>query len=283
MAGNSTIRPLRRCGCGLLIRSGKVLIRRMWPRALGLHRKTVYGWLAKYREGGKDPAGSARPSRSPKLNGQQLSRLYALIAGRDPRQMQFEFALWTREMVREVIRREFGVALSCCQRRPRCCASSACRRNGHCTALTSRTLRQSTGGSASEYPAIQAQAEAASAVIYFADEAGIRSDYIRGTTWSPAGQTPQVKNTGARYSVNMISVVSAKGALRFAVYEENTNAAVFIDFCKRLLHDAPGPVYLIVDGHPAAPRHCYEGICCLCRRPPDAVLPAWLLARAESR
>ena len=26
--------------------------------------------------------------------------------------MQFEFALWTREMVREVIRREFGVALS---------------------------------------------------------------------------------------------------------------------------------------------------------------------------
>ena len=48
----------------------------------------------------------------------------------------------------------------------------------------------------------------------------------------------------------MISVVSAKGALRFAVYEGNTNAAIFIDFCKRLLHDT-GPVYLIVDGHPA--------------------------------
>ena len=50
---------------------------------------------------------------------------------------------------------------------------------------------------------------------------------------------------------NSIIVVSAKGALRFAVYEENTNAAIFIDFCKRLLHDARGPVYLIVDGHPA--------------------------------
>ena len=45
--------------------------------------------------------------------------------------------------------------------------------------------------------------------------------------------------------------MSAKGALRFAVYEGTTNAATFIDFCKRLLHDAPGPVYLIVDGHPA--------------------------------
>ena len=101
------------------------------------------------------------------------------------------------------------------------------------------------------YPAIQAAADEEGATIYFADEAGIRSDYHAGTTWSPVGQTPEVKNTGARFSVNMISVVSAKGALRFAVYEGNTTAATFIDFCKRLLHDAPGPVYLVLDGHPA--------------------------------
>jgi transposase len=80
--------------------------------ALGLHRKTVYGWLAKYREGGK---GALRaqpvPGRPPKLSGPQMARLYALIVGKDLRQMQFGFALWTREMVREVIRREFKVAL----------------------------------------------------------------------------------------------------------------------------------------------------------------------------
>ena len=104
---------------------------------------------------------------------------------------------------------------------------------------------------ASKGPAIRAEAEAAGATVYFADEAGVRSDYHAGTTWSPVGQTPVVKNTGSRFSVNMISAVSAKGALRFAVYEGNTTAATFIDFCKRLLHDAAGPVYLIVDGHPA--------------------------------
>jgi transposase len=101
------------------------------------------------------------------------------------------------------------------------------------------------------YPAIRAEAEAAGATVYFADEAGIRSDYHAGTTWSPVGQTPVVKNTGNRFSVNMISAVSAKGALRFAVYEGTTTAATFIDFCKRLLHDAAGPVYRVVDGHPA--------------------------------
>src|ERR1700704_6461878 len=81
--------------------------------ALGLHRKTVYGWLAKVREGGKDSLqAEAVPGRPPKLSGGQLAGLYALIVGRDPRQLSVQFALWTREMVRQVIRREFCVALS---------------------------------------------------------------------------------------------------------------------------------------------------------------------------
>ena len=190
------------------------------------------------------------PGRPPKLGGGQLSRLYALIAGQDPRQMQFEFALWTREMVREVIRCEFGVSLSVVS------VGRLLRKLGMSPQRPLHRAYQQNPGAVDrwkreEYPAIQAQAEAEEATIYFADEAGIRSDYHAGTTWSPVGQTPQVKNTGARYSVNMISAVSAKGALRFAVYEGNTNAATFINFCKRLLHDAAGPVYLIVDGHPA--------------------------------
>jgi transposase len=81
--------------------------------ALGLARGTVYMWLAKYRQGGKD-ALRARPvpGRPPRLSGDQLRRLYTLIVGADPRQLEFEFALWTREMVRELIRREFRVGLS---------------------------------------------------------------------------------------------------------------------------------------------------------------------------
>ena len=46
--------------------------------ALGMHRKTGYGWLAKYREGGKD-ALVARPvpGRPAKLGGAQMRRLLA--------------------------------------------------------------------------------------------------------------------------------------------------------------------------------------------------------------
>ena len=61
---------------------------------------------------------------------------------------------------------------------------------------------------------------------------------------------PVVATTGDRFGVNLISAVTTKGALRFAAYDGNLNASVFIDFCRRLLHDAQGPALLVLDGHP---------------------------------
>ena len=95
------------------------------------------------------------------------------------------------------------------------------------------------------------QAKAAGATIYFADEPGSARTTNAGTTWAPIGRTPVVKATGARFSLNMLSAVSAQGALRFMIQDGTVNATVIIDFCKRLLRDADGPVYLIVDSHRA--------------------------------
>ena len=83
----------------------------------------------------------------------------------------------------------------------------------------------------------------------------MRSDYHAGTTWAPVGQTPAVRTTGARFGLNMISAISAQGALRFSVLTGTLTAAGFIAFLKRLIHDAQragaGPVFCIVDNHPA--------------------------------
>jgi transposase len=101
-----------------------------------------------------------------------------------------------------------------------------------------------------QFPAIAAEAKKLGATVYFADEAGLRSDYHAGTTWGARGRTPVVKTTGSRHSVNMVSAVTAKGELRFATYTGSFTADTFIDFCKRLLRDSAGPVFLVVDGHP---------------------------------
>ena len=217
---------------------------------LGLHRKTVYGWVAKLRGGGREALrAKAVPGRPPKLTGAQMRRIYGLVVGSDPRQLKFEFALWTREMVRELIRREFGVALS---------AVSVGRLLKTLGLSPQKPLYPAfqadpdavAAWKATEYPTIAAQAKKAGATVYFADEASVRSDYHAGTTWAPVGKTPVVASTGARFSVNMISAVTAQGALRFSIITGTLTADRFIDFCKRLLHDAPGPVFLILDGHP---------------------------------
>src|SRR3954447_25398931 len=218
--------------------------------SLGMGRGTVYGWLAKYREGGRD-ALKARPvpGRPPKLSGEQMRRLYTLIAGADPRQLEFGFALWTRDMVRTLIRREFKVSRS---------AVSVGRLLRNLGLSPQRPLWRAWQADPDavarwkeeEVPGIRARARAEGATIYFGDEAGIRSDYHAGTTWAPVGQTPVVKATGARHSLNMISAVTAKGLLRFSTYTGSLTGARFIEFCRKLLHDTDGPVYLVVDGHP---------------------------------
>ncbi|MHB1818402.1 MAG: IS630 family transposase [Streptosporangiaceae bacterium] len=219
--------------------------------ALGLSRSVLYRWLAAYRDGGQGALlAKPVPGRPPRLSALQVRRLWGLIVGSDPRQLQFDFALWTRGMVRELIRREFGVGLS---------VVSVGRLLARMGLSPQRPLYRAyqqdpeavTRWKEQEYPAIAARAREQGATVWFCDEAGIRSDHHAGTTWAPVGQTPVVKVTGARFSVNMISAVSAKGALRFAVFDGTTTAASFIAFCKRLVHDAPGPVFLVVDGHPA--------------------------------
>lgn len=223
---------------------------RQVARTLGLHKHTVYGWVAAAREGGREALKAKPiPGRPPKLTKAQQDRVYRLVAGEDPRQLQFDFALWTRDMVRQLIRREFGVSMS----------ASAVGRMLHRLGLSpQRPLWRAcqadpdkvAAWKETEYPAIAKEAKKVGATVYFADEAGIRSDHHAGTTWGVIGKTPIVKSTGARFTLNMISAVTAKGLLRFSTFTGSLTADKFIEFCKRLMADTTGPVFLVVDGHP---------------------------------
>lgn len=218
--------------------------------SLGLTRSTVFAWMAKFREGGIEALRAKPvPGRPPKLSGAQLRKLYTLIAGANPRQLQFEFALWTRDIVRELIRREFDVALSGVSvgRLLRTIGLSPQRPLWRAYQQDPEAVER---WKAQEYPAIRTEAKKLGASIYFADEASVRSDYHAGTTWAPVGQTPVVRTTGTRFSVNMISAVTASGSFKYDIVHGTLDAPKFIDFCGKLLADTPGPVFLIVDGHP---------------------------------
>lgn len=214
-------------------------------------RSTVYNWRKEYQENG--PAAlvvKSAPGRTPRLTDSQLERLRKLIVGRDPRQLQFDFAMWTRVMVRDLIKREFGVdytlpavgnilrGLGLSPQRP---LVRAYQQNPE---LVRRWKEE-------EYPEIRRAAKAAGGTVLFCDEAAIRTDYHTGTTWAPVGQTPVVRGTGERKSINMISAISARGKLHFSFLDGNLNSALFIEYLKKLMNDIPGPVFLVVDGYPS--------------------------------
>ena len=157
-------------------------------------------------------------------------------------------ALWTRAMVRELIERQYGVTLS---------LASVGRLLRSLGLTPQRPVRRATEQVAwrvrewltVEFPAIRAQALAAGAQIFFADEAGVRSQSHAGTTWALRGQTPVVPATGKRFGLNLVSAVSPRGVLRFMVVDGRMTAVRFIEFLKRLLHNQTCPIYLIVDQH----------------------------------
>lgn len=218
-------------------------------KALGFNRSVVYSWLKRFqRDGVEGLKFKGIPGKKPKLTKEQLRKLCRIITDKNPRQLKFEFALWTRAMVRKLIMNEFGAILS---------ESQVGRLLRQMDMSPQRPLHRATQRDPErveswikeEFPAIRALAKKKKAEIFFADEAGVRSDYHSGTTWSPKGKTPVVETTGARFSLNMISAISAKGQMRFMTVEGTVDTNVFVRFLGRLIDNQPRPVFLVVDGH----------------------------------
>lgn len=218
---------------------------------LGINRRTIYRWLEAFHYGGRDALKAKPITGAPmKVNAKQLAQLSRLLREKNPLQLKFTYALWTLAMIRELIRERFGVRLS------EVSVGRLMKRIGFTPqrplyrawqqdpAAVERWQRET-------YPMIARRAKRENALIFFADEAGMRSDHHAGTTWAPKGHTPIVKSTGKRFSVNMLSAVNALGHFRFMVVEGAVNGAVFLEFLKRLITGVDRKIFLIVDGHPA--------------------------------
>ena len=216
-------------------------------KVLKVSRASVFEWQKTYREKGADGL-RTKKTRGPKakLDDGQLSQLYRLIAGNDPRQLSFGLALWTRGMIQELIFRQFGIRLSIVS------VGNVLSKLGMSPQRPLYRSYEQDPEKVKEwkektFPQIQARAKKEGAAIFFADEASVRTNYHAGTTWAPIGKTPTVAGSGKTRSISMVSAVSPRGELHFQIHETGIKQDEFLEFCKMLIADVGRPVFLIMD------------------------------------
>ena len=221
--------------------------------SVGMHRTTIHKWLARTRGQGaglrqlkaRKASGRPRPLTAP-----QERQVFRWINGKNPRQYGFDFGLWTRGIVRELVREKFDVVLSLAfigallarlNLTPQKPLQRAYQRD---PAAITRWPRET-------YPAMARQAKRQKADIYFWDESGFRADAVHGKTWAPRGQTPVVRVPGQRQSLSAASAVNSKGAFWYATYQGALSGELFVELLGKLMYRRRRPLHLVIDGLPA--------------------------------
>ncbi|EPL62653.1 TPA: IS630 family transposase [Pseudomonas putida] len=221
--------------------------------SLGLCRTTFYKWCPRISD--DQPiaeslamrTGGGRPG---KLSPEQKQQVFQWVNGKNPFQYGFDFGLWTRQIIRELILQKFSITLS---------ISSVGKLLAEIGLTAQKPLERAyqrdpeaiEAWKRDVYPALAKRARAEKADIYFWDESGFRADAVHGKTWAERGNTPIVHRPGQRQSISAASAVNSKGAFWYALYEGALKADTFVELLRKLMHRRRRPLHLVVDGLPA--------------------------------
>ena len=216
---------------------------------LEVDKNTVGKWIRTFKAKGiqalKPQKRGPKEGVHTKLSKEQQQSIRRKIIDKTPEQYKMPFALWSREAVTDLIKKDTGLELD---RRlvgeylkrwgftPQRPAKQAYRRNDK---KVKEWLEK-------EYPEIESKAKKENAQIHWADEAGVKSHDHRGSGYSLKGQTPIRKHNPVVEKVNMISSVTNLGELKWMCYEESFTYQVFHRFLKKLINEAQGKKIIVI-------------------------------------
>ena len=221
---------------------------------LGVARETVSRWWSAYCTGGVEalpqertgrPVGSGR-----KLTDEQARHVQEMIDDHWPEDCGVASPLWTRRAVRDLIRKEYGIAM------PLRTVGLYLRRWGYTPKKPRHQARHQDPEEVREwleniYPVIVEAAAREDGDILWCDEKGVGGNDYPGRGYAPIGETPELKVSEKPCHMNQIATISNEGKVRFMTYKETMTASLFLVFLSRLLQGASKKIFLIVDRLPA--------------------------------
>jgi len=240
------LRALRGCEMGLTESEVASL--------LGVSRETVSRWWTAYCGGGVDglPGGrTGRPLGSGRtLTDEQGEHIQGLIDGNSPEDLGIAAPLWSRDAVRQLIHKEYGLWM------PVRTVGEYLRRWGYTAKRPSRHAKRQDpqevqGWIEETYPQIEAFARQEDGDIQFCDETGAQADHHPRRGYSRRGQPASLDVPDSHLRINLISTINNDGDLYFLTYKGTMTGERFVKSLEGLIHGATRKIFLVADRHPA--------------------------------
>jgi transposase len=217
---------------------------------LGVARETVCRWWIAYVSEGLDALPQDRTGR-PVGSGRTLSddqgrHIQQLLDENSPAKLGIEAPLWSRDAVRELIHKEYGIWM------PVRTVGEYLKRWGYtakkpCRHADDQDPEEVKQWLEETYPEIERQAEQEDAVILWCDECGVEADHYPRCGYAPKGERATMDVPDSHMRRNVISAISNTGECHFMTYTAMLDAALFILFLEGLLTETNKKIYLIAD------------------------------------
>jgi transposase len=212
---------------------------------------TIWKWCRSYDEHGDAGITSKRRGRRPgagrSLSSAQEAEIVCSIGQGTPDQIDLPFALWSRRAVQALIRHRYA------QDMPLRTVGAYVRRWGFATPATLSftqdpaplRLQQLLG---KDYPYVVQRARAASAQIHWCELVDGWNHVTRESARPPIRWTLSNPMPEPAAPWSMISTVSARGKLRWMVFDEPVDAQMLGLFLHQLLKETKDRILLMMDG-----------------------------------
>lgn len=214
---------------------------------LKISLSSIYAWIDWYNRGGYDALDTGKaPGAEPRITPEMDELIKEIILKETPLDYGYDTPLWTCPIVAAIVKKIFGIEVLATT------IDIHLKKMGLTPQKPNYIAREQDPSEVEhflndKFPRIQRLAKRLGADIAFEDEAGVSMREHAGRTWGLAGKPPNVIVSGQHARLNVLSLVTKNGILKYDVTAERIDSDKYIEFLADVLEGRDRPLILVLD------------------------------------